>query len=292
MLTFLKDKKFSVDEIFITGDFRHALHQKDELSSLAKDVVSYIMEVAKCVGITSSKKIHFLPGNHDLTRSNSAKLKQIIENYDPMKGIFTNDELDYLNNRFDFFYFVCQELYGNDLIYNRFRTELHPYFLVGNCVVLCMNTAIACGFENERGNLVIGNDLLYRSFEKIKNEYPEKKIIVLAHHAIEYLSKTEREQVEKIFTNNEIDLYLCGDAHEIWIRKINNWLEITTGCLVNEKDVEVVFCMGNTNKNEIKAYEWNQKFGTWQEYIAFNNYLDTIMKNRPQSANLNMDYSQ
>lgn len=287
LLTFLKDKKFSVDEIFITGDFRHALHQKDELSSLAKDVVSYIMEVAKCVGITSSKKIHILPGNHDLTRSNSAKLKQIIENYDPMKGIFTNDELDYLSNRFDFFYFVCQELYGNDLIYNRFRTELHPYFLVGNCVVLCMNTAITCGFENERGNLVIGNDLLYRSFEKIKNEYPEKKIIVLAHHAIEYLSKTEREQVEKIFTNNEIDLYLCGDAHEIWIRKINNWLEITTGCLVNEKDVEVVFCMGNTNKNEIKAYEWNQKFGTWQEYIAFNNYLDTIMKNRPQSANLN-----
>ena len=66
LLTFLKDKKFSVDEIFITGDFRHALHQKDELSSLAKDVVSYIMEVAKCVGITSSKKIHILPGNHDL----------------------------------------------------------------------------------------------------------------------------------------------------------------------------------------------------------------------------------
>lgn len=270
---YLQDQNFHTDEIFITGDFRHARYQSDNLPDVAKKVVKYVWEIAKSVGISSPEKIHILPGNHDLTRSDNSKLECIIADYDYSNGKFSEENLLYLQGRFDFFHYVCQELYGNEEVYNNFFSQVHPYCSVDNYVILCVNTAIACGQENERGNLIIGNYYLYKSLEKIKEDYPGKEIIVLAHHALEFLSKSEREQIECLFAEYPVIMYLCGDAHEIWARKLNNWIEITIGCLVQAKGTETVFCAGDTSESKITAYHWDNKFSKWSVYDGFNNYI-------------------
>lgn len=277
---YLKEQNIHVDEIFITGDFRHAVDQRNNLPDVAKETVEYIWEIAKSVGVVSADKIYIVPGNHDLTRSDASRLESIVKNYDFSHGNFSDDDLSHLQSRFDFFRYICQELYGNEIVYNNFRSSVHSYHLAGNYVILCMNTAVACGLNNERGELIIGNFYLYKSLEKIKKEYPDKEIIVLAHHSINFLSKTEQEQVELLFSENTVSIYLCGDAHEIWGRKINNWCEITTGCLVQAKGIETVFCIGDIteDKTEITAYQWNEKFANWSVYDGFNNHINKLLE--------------
>lgn len=274
--TYLKQQNFYMDEIFITGDFRHAKYQNTNLPAVAKETVKYILEIAKSVGISSAQKIHVLPGNHDLTRDNSLKLEDIISNYNYDRGCFSKKDLSDLQSRFNFFYYICKELYGDENIYNEFCRAVHPYFIAGSCIVLCMNTCLACGLDNERGNLLVGTEYLYKSLKNIKQNHPNKEIIILAHHALECLAKKEREQVERLFADYPIVLYLCGDAHESWVRKINNFIEITSGCLVQAEGTEVVFCTGNTDEKRITAYNWNKKFADWSEFTAFNNYINSL----------------
>lgn len=274
LLIFFKEQNIRVDEIFITGDFRHAYFQREcNISDVAKDSIEYIKRVADSVGISSMENIHIVPGNHDLTRSEEKKLNEILQKYDYSHGGFNEDDISCLQNRFDFFRCICQELYGNNSFYDDFSLNVHTYRLVDNHVILYMNTALACGSEDERGKLVIGNFYLYKILERIKNEYPEKQIIVLAHHAIECLSKKERETVEKLFNDYPISMYLCGDAHEPWCRRINQHIEVTVGCMVQEKNVEAVFCIGETETSSVISYHWDAKFSCWSDYSGFNKYM-------------------
>ena len=103
--TYLKQQNFYMDEIFITGDFRHAKYQNTNLPAVAKETVKYILEIAKSVGISSAQKIHVLPGNHDLTRDNSLKLEDIISNYNYDRGCFSKKDLSDLQSRFIFYLF-------------------------------------------------------------------------------------------------------------------------------------------------------------------------------------------
>lgn len=61
--------------------FRHAANQRNNLPDVAKEVVEYIWEIAKSVGIVSADKIHIVPGNHDLTRGDASRLESIVKNY-------------------------------------------------------------------------------------------------------------------------------------------------------------------------------------------------------------------
>lgn len=283
LLLFLKNKKLEVDEIFITGDFRHAFFQKDEnILEVAKDSVKYIKEVAKAVGVSSTDNIHIVPGNHDLTRGSNDELDNIIKSYDYDKGDFSTEELIKLLNRFDFFKLVCCELYGDNIFYDELVNNIHTYRLVQNYVLLYMNTSLTCGRSDERGNLVVDNYHLYKTLEDISKTHSDKKIIILAHHSTDCFSKKEREVIETLFNDYPVSYYLCGDSHEVWIKKINNTIELTTGCLVQEKGVENTFCICDTGTGigKITFYNWNTKFSTWNEYQAFNDYINKVIEDK------------
>lgn len=88
MPLYLKEQNIYVDEIFVTGDFRHAVNQRNNLLDVAKEAVKYIWEIAKSVGIVSTDNIHIVPGNHDLTRSDTSRLESIVKSYDFSKSNF------------------------------------------------------------------------------------------------------------------------------------------------------------------------------------------------------------
>ncbi|MDR3305908.1 MAG: metallophosphoesterase, partial [Clostridiales Family XIII bacterium] len=77
LLEYLKREEICADEIFVTGDYRHAGEQPGEEESVARDAVRFLIEIARQVipkpkrceiDDPPEKHIHIVPGNHDLKR--------------------------------------------------------------------------------------------------------------------------------------------------------------------------------------------------------------------------------
>lgn len=275
---FIRKNKLEADELFVTGDYRHAFFQKDAPEEeTAANAVEYIWKIAEAAGITEADHIHLAPGNHDRRRSEGAaaeRYEKIQKAYDYAKGTFSTEDLKFLKSEFSFFYTVCGRLYGAKDPWK--DQPLHQYEVVGNMILLTLNTAVMHVSDSSRGKLIIGNNELACLLEEIKAQHPQCPIIVLAHHALEYLSPEERQAVESIFQDYPVRLYLCGDAHNVWWRSAGNHLEITMGCLKQETGAQAAFLYGDTRTQTYTAYQWDGKFGAktgWSEYGQFNDSI-------------------
>lgn len=279
---YIRDNRILVDELFFTGDYRHALLQEDEpLEDVAKKAVSYLKDIADAAGITDCEHIHLIPGNHDLIRSEDKKrIKKIKKSYKSENGSFKKEDLDFLKSQLSFFNCVCKEMYGEKNIWS--DATLHTYKVVNNVVILYLNTAITHNSDDDRNHIIIGNDYLDLLLKDIKEKYPDLPIIVLAHHALEYFEKNEREAVEQIFKKYSVKLYLCGDAHEVWWRNINNHTEITMGCLKSTDGVQATFLQGEFDTRTYVAHRWDNKFLGWGPYTQFNESIG-VLKTKKKS---------
>lgn len=85
-INYLEEKNIAVDELFFTGDFRHALKQKDQQEEeVAQNACDFLMSIAlSAVKDTSNiyRHIHIVPGNHDLLRGDIELLDRIYKEYD------------------------------------------------------------------------------------------------------------------------------------------------------------------------------------------------------------------
>lgn len=270
LIDYLNNLKLCVDELLITGDFRHARLQKNmDQQSIIDMVIDYIWKIASSVGIKSSEHIHIVPGNHDRSRPRSMKrMDQIRKNYSIDSGNFEAADLKYLRQQFSFFDKLCASLYDTDCIWN--SAELHTYRVQSSTVFLYMNTAIMHNSDDDRGRLIIGNDYLDRTLEEIEQKFPGFPVIALAHHSPDFFEKHEKEAVGMIFRDHPVDLYLCGDAHEVWWRETDGRFEITMGCIKQDKGTQAAFLYGDTELREYKAYHW---VDAWEPYTYFNSEL-------------------
>ena len=275
---FIRERNLKADELFVTGDYRHAPSQKDAPEEqTAESAVEYIWEIAGAAGITEAEHIHLAPGNHDRRRSegDAAKRYEDIEKaYDCAKGTFSAADLEFLKSEFSFFFAVCGRLYGEK---NPWADRpLHRYEVLGDHILLTLNTAVMHVRGDSRGGLIIGSDELARLLEEIEERYPGYPIIVLAHHALEYLAPEERQAVEGMLRGRPVQLYLCGDAHSVWWRSIGDYLEITMGCLKQESGAEAAFLYGDTRTPAYTAYRWDGRFDArtgWAPYEQFNSSI-------------------
>ena len=281
---YLRKKRITVDHLFVTGDFRHAKYQKDMDSHIvAMNAVQFILEIADALDIPPAN-IHLVPGNHDLERTKDTKrIRNIKAAYDPNNGRFKADDLTFLTDRFGFFKEVISILsgYGTIPLWSDTLLPLHTTRCYADFNLLYLNTSIVCNFKNERGSLVIGNNDLYESLETIAQKNPGKPIIVLAHHGLDIFRDDEKKAIKRIFEDYPIKLYLCGDAHQSWRRQVNNVLEITAGCLVQEPTVNTTFSIGELSDGlfSIQAHLWDAAESAWGEYTQFNNRLAQWLHN-------------
>ncbi|GHT57405.1 hypothetical protein FACS18945_1610 [Bacteroidia bacterium] len=277
-----------VDELFITGDYRHAFNQRnDNQDDIARDVVRFIREIASSVGVNDVRHIHIIPGNHDLTRfgaetEKAENLKELQRNYDPNSGIIGNGKLPLkaLLSRFKFYRLVSKHLYSGvpkaAIWKNDTLMPLHTYRCGSDFNIIYLNTAVTCNSDDERGQLVIGcNDLELALRETAKNGKP---IIILAHHALDAFRTDERQMIENLLRERpQVALYLCGDAHEGRPRRINGVHELTMGCITYENDTDVVFSVGEIDLNgqlrKFNAHRWVTSkinaHGRWEAYKDF-----------------------
>ena len=276
---YIAENHIEADYLFITGDFRNAKYQNSDDYVVASEAVRFILEIADAAKIPYIN-IHIVPGNHDLTRTEDInRLRRIKENYNANDGRFQDDDSDlfFLLERFHFYRQIVyiMEKYGVPTHQVSGLYQLHGVHYAPEFSLLYLNTCIICNSDNDRGNLIIGNFDIYQCLEEIKREYPDRPIIVLAHHGIENFRPDERNAVERLFKDYPIKLYLCGDAHKPWQRTTNNILELTMGGLIQGNNVRTVFSVGE-QKNEkylIKAYEWDADTSRWGEYTQLNEEL-------------------
>lgn len=274
LISYLRDLQLHVDELLITGDFRHARLQGKEQNEI-DEVVKYIWKVAETVHIDSVEHIHLIPGNHDRDRikTDIKKIAQIRTKYDPNDGTFEKDDLAYLKSQFGYFNMVCHRLYGPNCFWD--KAELHTYRVIDGTVFVYLNTSIMHNGDNDRYRLIIGNDCLDRLLREIYEQFPNYPIIILAHHSPDCFDKHEKQAVEEMFLKYPmIFLYLCGDAHETWLRNVNGYLEVTMGCIKHENGVEQTFLYGNSDCQEYIVHHW---VGAWEPYSYFNKKLEQLI---------------
>lgn len=289
LLKYLKEEHITAEHLFLTGDYRHAAYQRDNEESAAAEAARYILRIAEEAEV-SPANIHVIPGNHDLSRTTDTdRIKRIKENYDAHNGRFRQEDADFLLERFSFFRRLNQELskQGVDSPWGEGMLPLHTYRCFDEFSLLLLNTSVLCNSDSDRGELLIGNFDLYQTLEKISEENHDKPIIALAHHGLDNYREDEKKAVEKLFEEYPVKLYLCGDAHMPWKRRTNEVLEITMGCLLQDKNVRTVFSVGEWKGGaySIEAHEWDADENEWGEYTQFNKKLrQWFLRNTPEKA--------
>ena len=306
--SFINSESIIADHMFVTGDYRHALEQKDEPEKEAAEAaVNYILEVAKMARIPT-EKIHVIPGNHDLKRYEKEtdeekieKLEFIRKKYIDNPKVFDEEDLIFLSSPFSFFGEICNALE------NRVPDIHIPWYVDGKmqCTIsecfdefslLYLNTCLFCHTDNSRNaGLLIDTASVGRELEKIRKDNGGKPIIILAHHEMGGLERSNKEILENILQESpEPIIYLCGDTHETWVRKINDILEITVGCLVDAKSVKTMVALGECNDfsfNSILGY--NCEHGQWGIYSQFNaevqKYMQSVKRNNNDKRQTEMN---
>ena len=265
LIGYLKTQNIIADELLITGNLRHDTNETKGQNDIIK-LAYYISSIAETIGIKDMSHVHIVPGDCDKDPTEAKKILSIRRQYDSASGVFDEDGLNEQKKQFSYFYKVCDALYGHSAYWN--EKVLHTYRVSNGIVFLCLNTAIMCNGSSDRGNLIIGNDYLDRLLREIDEKHPDLPIIILAHHSPDCFDKSEKLAVENIINKHKkAFLYLSGDAVEPWVRRINECVEITTGCLKHEKGVEKTFLYGNTETQEYVIHHW---VNAWEPYSAAN----------------------
>lgn len=274
-ITYLVEKEIVVDEIFFTGDFRHAMRQKDQQEDeIIENACDFLIAIAQHVVKDTDniyKHIHIVPGNHDLIRGDIGILNKIYEEYDPYNANFMErlpngqTALSVLLYRFSFFR-KCAEYLEND-IWKDFMNDICPVRVMDEYSIVYANTAIASGREIDRGHLYIGRKYIGDAFRKVKKINGEKPIIVLAHNNIDDIEEEERRKLKMFFEDCGMPIiWLCGDAHETGFDNSYNGAYITVGCLLQEKGTKSAFFIGELTSGgiEFQAYGYDSENSGWE----------------------------
>lgn len=275
-MNYLKEKNIIVDEIFFTGDFRHALHQMGQSDEeTAKNACEFLVNIAQCT-LKSNKNIyshlHIVPGNHDLSRGDVELLNKIYDKYDPdkanFKEIIENEQtgLNILLSRFDFFQ-RCAEILKNDIWTDMLNGQVCYVKEIEECNIIYINTAIASGRKIDRGNLYVGRQYIANAFRQAVKRNPKKPIIVLAHNIINDIEKDEQLKIKNFINDLEIPVvWLCGDSHDTKYDNSYNTAYITAGCLIQERGTEASFFVGNLDDDGLsfEAHGFDNKNSGWE----------------------------
>lgn len=301
-IPYLEEKNIIVDELFFTGDFRHARNQQDQQAEVvAQNACDFLLSIASSVIKDKKniyKHIHVVQGNHDLSRGNVELLDEIYEEYDPDKANFKEimkdgrTALNILLSRFSFFQ-LCTERLKNDVWNNLVEGEVCPVKVLEDCSIIYINTAIASGRDEERGKLYVGRQYIANAFRQAKDINPDKPIIVLAHNVIDDIERDERNKIKNLINDLAIPvIWLCGDAHDTEYNNSYNVAYITAGCLLQERGTEASFYVGEINEDGVsfEAHGYDSKNSGWEykETITkrINNSLPYTLKKRKKKLGI------
>ena len=263
---------------FLTGDLRFGPTQKDGTPGVVEDVVEYIKKIAGAAKLDSENQIYMVPGNHDVSRSDprSATIEAVVVKYKGIQGMFGDENLQFLLEKFPF-YRKCEEaLYGRTIIPN----DSNPHYIscAPNLNILHVNTAILAHKNGEEGRLLVGLEYLRKRLGEIQEASTNAPIIALGHHGLDMLERDERSKIIRLFEEYKVKLYLCGHCHDTGHRSIDGVHEVNIGC-IKQEDTNVhasfsIGCIKDDGIVEIEAHCWDYHTARWGRYSQFSGSTD------------------
>jgi|GEM_PF-907309 len=248
----------TVNALFLTGDFRYAKNSTGDIDKISE----YIMKIAVSLKV-DNKDIFCVPGNHDLERGSirNALLDAVNKDYSPLSGKFDDKILGNLITNFDFFANIEKQIYGEHFLANYFG--IHRVKRLSTCNVLLLNTAITAGRDEERGCLLLGTNYLSEALKELDITKPT---IALGHHGASFLHREESKQFFIALEQKNVQLYLCGHEHALWLESCGtNTKQITTGCIWGDQgDVNVGFTVGTLSDDNLVHIDFHQWFADRQ----------------------------
>lgn len=264
LLWYLEKEIGSVDQIFLTGDYRFCGQPKE-----ADEAWGWIQKLASAVGVMDLKRqIHMVPGNHDIDRSftRGCAAEAVKKKYHPSEGRLSGETLECLLDGFSYYDSLYQKVKQHSYIKESIKKG-NPHSLVdcGDFFLLLLNTALLSNEDMERGSLLAGTGYVAELMPE-----GEKPILVLAHHGLEMMDRGEQKKLKQIFNEWEVKLYLCGDAHELYEEYIGEaCCQVTCGCLKSDVGkIDIAFMEGEIASGEIlvKAHEWRENWAVNQHF--------------------------
>ena len=300
---YIRDKQISADDVFYTGDFRFAKTQTEETEIAdAKNAADQLREIAELAGVRDPERIHIVPGNHDLDRAkkteDAALFKGIYDQYSRNNGAFPDiinhggteiNALEYLSGRFAFFEHVARELKNHVWTGDVLRKQIHCLRAYAHFNILYLNTAIASNDDGERGSLVAGYEHIHKALEALEALDERLPTIALGHHGFRCFESKEASRIKALFRDNNIRIYLCGDAHVGDADMADDVLQITAGCLCQSNSDEPVFHVGTIENDEARRVQAYAYLGGTRPGWSINDPLTKVADERirkifPQAA--------
>ena len=207
LLEDLKHIEEHIDLVFVTGDIAYSGRIEEyERASIFFNKVLEILNLGKEV-------IFFVPGNHDVQRSNTAnyvsKMLDGINSEKEVAEILGSKELreiflKRLNNYYDFVKKTAFPIEKSELSYTK-NINVNGIEIA----VVGLNSAWGSNSNLEKGNIILGERQVIEAYSKIQNP---QVTITLLHHPIYYFRDEDVESVESVI-NNRSDFVLHGHIH-------------------------------------------------------------------------------
>lgn len=207
LLEDLKHIEEHIDLVFVTGDIAYS--GRTEEYERASKFFNNILEILNL----GREAIFFVPGNHDIQRSNTANyVSKMLDGINSEKEVaeilgskgLREIFLKRLNNYYDFVKNNAFPIEKSELSYTK-----------NICVngieiaVVGLNSAWGSNSNFEKGNIILGERQVIEAFSKIHNP---QVTITLLHHPIYYFRDEDVESVESVI-NNRSDFVLHGHIH-------------------------------------------------------------------------------
>lgn len=282
LIDFLKENNIKVDNLILTGDFRDARHQSGTDED-AKIIVEYILFIAKTIGIKDRENILLVPGNHDLDRAYSNRIKIVTKNKSNYRTECGKlEDIDVLVDSFKFYKkiitFLFDKNYADNLYENMYKINPHIVTPLKDVSILHLNTELLAGEIikyngkdkiNDESGITVGSKYVINALSQ--TEFLKKPVIVIAHRGLDLLELYERKKLINIFKDYNVCIYLCGHNHDLWCDETYPIPQITVGCIRQENGVRAGFSIGelneSTNTISIGAYSWEND--CWNNYSHF-----------------------
>jgi len=207
LLEDLKHIEEHIDLVFVTGDIAYSGRIEEyERASIFFNNVLEILSLGR-------EAIFFVPGNHDVQRSNTAnyvsKMLDGINSEKEVAEILGSKELreiflKRLNNYYDFVKNSAFPIEKSELSYTK-NININGIEIA----VVGLNSAWGSNSNLEKGNIILGERQVIEAFSKIHNP---QVTITLLHHPIYYFRDEDVESVESVI-NNRSDFVLHGHIH-------------------------------------------------------------------------------
>lgn len=207
LLEDLKQIEEHIDLVFVTGDIAYS-GRVEEYERASK----FFNRVLKILNL-GREAIFFVPGNHDIQRSNTAnyvsKMLDGIHSEKEVAEILGSRELreiflKRLNNYYDFVENNAFLIEKSELSYTK-KINVNGIEIA----VVGLNSAWGSTSNSEKGNIVLGERQVIEAFSKIGDA---QVTITLLHHPTYYFRDEDVESVETVI-NNRSDFVLHGHIH-------------------------------------------------------------------------------